>query len=94
MVMEDWVYISNSTRWEELGENHQSGELSWTLHHGDSAVIIAKAGDVFRAYSPTGIHRGVYTMGEIEGGVTDFVIAPPLDYTVEEGADTLDSVYH
>ena len=33
-------------------------------------------------------------MGEIEGGVSDFVIASPLDYTVEEGADTLDSVYH
>jgi len=94
MVMEDWVYISKSTRWEEPGEMHVPGELSWTLHHGDYVVIIAKAGDIFRAYSPTGIHRGIYTMGEIEGGVTDFIIAPPLDYTVEEGADTLDSVYH
>jgi hypothetical protein len=94
MVMEDWVYISKSTTWDDLGEGHEANELSWTLHHGDSVVIIAKAGDIFRAYSPTGSHRGIYTMGEIEGGVTDFVIAPPLDYTVEEGADALDSVYH
>jgi hypothetical protein len=70
----------STTRWEVQGEN--DGYPVWTLKHGDSVVIIAKAGDVFRAYGPKGDRRGIYVMSKEEGGCNDFVIVPPLDYVI------------
>ena len=49
----------------------------------DSVVIIAKAGEVFRAYGPKGDRRGIYVMSKEEGGCNDFLIVPPLDYAIE-----------
>ena len=83
-VMLDEVHISqvrdnySTTKWEIPGEN--DGYPVWTVGHSDSVVIIAKAGDVFRAFGPNGAHRGTYVMSEEEGGCTDFTIVPPLDY--------------
>jgi hypothetical protein len=73
--------VSRTSKWEVPGEN--DGYQVWTVGSRESVVIIAKAGDVFRAYGPNGAQRGTYVMTEEEGGCTDFRIVPPLDYIIE-----------
>ncbi len=75
---------STTRNWEIPGEN--DGNQVWTVQSLDSVVIIAKAGDVFRAHGPHGDHRGTYEMTDEEGGCTEFNIVPPLDYIIEDSS--------